>query len=151
MTPNAANQNLDDETVKITEITAEWYKVSSLADIVASVDTIPFPPHHLPEADADGSVTKVVFARICERNPRIAVRYADGRLVKPADNGNGLDYFFLSKLGGVELHVNHVDENGEWIRDVYDVDTLGNAKFVSYVTQKDEGRYYADLDLAIAH
>ena len=28
---------------------------------------------------------------------------------------------------------------------------MGNAKFSSYVTQVNEGRYYADLDLALAH
>ena len=44
-----------------------------------------------------------------------------------------------------------MDENGEWIRDVYEMDALGNAKFVSYVTQKNENRFYADLDLAMAH
>lgn len=57
----------------------------------------------------------------------------------------------LSKLGAVELHVIHLDAQGEWIRDVYEVDAMGNAKFNAYVTEKNEGRYYADLDLAIAH
>lgn len=47
--------------------------------------------------------------------------------------------------------MNHVDAQGEWVRDVYEVDAVGNAKFVSYVTERNEGRYYADLDLAIAH
>ena len=79
MTTNAPGlqQSLDDETLNIADITAEWYKTSTLADIIASVETLPFPPNHLPDAVADGSVSKVVFARICERNPRIAVRYAD--------------------------------------------------------------------------
>lgn len=140
-----------DSAPGIDRITSDWYKAASLADIVATVDTIPFPPNHVPEAVADGSVSKVVFARICQQNPRIAVRYADGRLVKRTENGNGLDFFLVPKLDATELHVYHLDENGEWIRDAYDVDSVGNAKFSAYVTQKDEGRYYADLDLAIAH
>ncbi len=135
----------------IEQITAEWYKTATLADIIATLDTVPFPPNHVPGALEDGSVTKVVFARLCQLNPRLAVRYADGRLVKRSDDGNGLDYFFITKLGAIELHVNHVDAQGEWVRDVYEVDAMGNAKFSAYVTQKNEGRYYADLDLAIAH
>lgn len=137
--------------MRISEITADWYKTASLADVVASVDVIPFPPSHVPEAVEDGSVSKVVFARICQQNPRLAVRYADGRLVKRSENGNGLDYFLITKAGAVELHVNHVDAQGEWIRDVYEVDAMGNAKFSAYVTERNEGRYYADLDLASAH
>lgn len=153
MSANVPDSQLAHEGAEpsIEEITADWYKAASLADIVATLDVIPFPPNHVPESVADGSVSKVVFARICQQNPRIAVRYADGRLVKRTENGNGLDYFLISKVGVVELHVSHMDENGEWIRDVYEMDALGNAKFVSYVTQKNENRFYADLDLAMAH
>ncbi|MFZ3232049.1 MAG: hypothetical protein WA194_00650 [Patescibacteria group bacterium] len=135
----------------VAQITADWYKAASLVDIIASLDTLPFPPSHIPESDADGSVTKVVFARLCQQNPRLAVRYADGRLVKRSENGQGLDYYFIPKRGGFELHVHHLDANGEWVRDAYEMDAQGNVKFVAYVTQKNEGRYYADLDLADAH
>ena len=153
MSANVPDSQLSHEGAEpsIEEITADWYKAASLADIVATLDVIPFPPNHVPESVADGSVSKVVFARICQQNPRIAVRYADGRLVKRTENGNGLDYFLISKVGVVELHVSHMDENGEWIRDVYEMDAMGNAKFQSYVTQKNENRFYADLDLAMAH
>lgn len=84
MAPNDSNSfhSTADTEPGVDQITADWYKISPLADIVASVDVIPFPPNHIPGAVADGSVSKVVFARICQQNPRIAVRYADGRLVK---------------------------------------------------------------------
>lgn len=95
--PGVPDATADTEPT-IDQITADWYKVSSLADIVSTIDIIPFPPNHVPEAVADGSVSKVVFARICQQNPRLAVRYADGRLVKRTPNGQGLDYFLLSKL-----------------------------------------------------
>lgn len=49
------------------------------------------------------------------------------------------------------MDIHHLDKNGEWIRDTYFLDAQGNAKFETYVTQENEGRFFAATDLAVAH
>ena len=49
------------------------------------------------------------------------------------------------------LHVYHLESDGNWVRDVYELREDGTAKFHSYIRQAYEARYEADMDLAIAH
>jgi hypothetical protein len=57
----------------------------------------------------------------------------------------------LKKDSGIVLHVYHDDDQGNWIRDVYELDSEGKAKFHSYITRTKDAAYETDIDLAIAH
>lgn len=52
---------------------------------------------------------------------------------------------------GKSMRIRHLDKNGEWIEDMYVLDEKGNAKFETYVTEENEGRYFTAMDLATAH
>jgi len=137
-------------------IAFDFYLKSNLSEIL---DTIKSAPLHianlesvLASNDPNGILSREIFSKICRRNPRLGLRYDNGRLCsKNERSGNGLSYNIVPKANGIVLHIYHDDQNSSWIRDIYEFDSSGSAKFHSYVTEANDGRYETDVDLTISH
>lgn len=129
------------------------------ADLSEILDTISSTPLHMPTLesvlstnDTNGILSREIFLKICRRNPRLGLRYDNGRLCSKSErSGDGVAYNIVLKENDIVLHIYHDDQNGSWIRDVYELDSSGSAKFHSYVTEANDGRYETDVDLAISH